>query len=277
MKNKVLLKDNISDFVDMTSRMARLGSWSIKVSSGEIQWSAMTGEILDASDDYIPDSAGIENLFNPKDLTKLKEAFNSALTDRQPFDMVLNIMSFAGNDLVIRVIGIPDVSGEECSEITGFVHDITEPTRSKAEIVKREKMLRAGANVTQELLSNPDYMAAIRKSLTTLGEAVGVDSVYLFKTDIDDSNRLRASLLFEWNSENSACLKDSRWLDNVSVERLQEGFPELLQNKPVSADINDTSLWLPLKEYMGQNGIRSVLIIPVFIGDFLGGYVGYDE
>lgn len=162
----------------------------------------------------------------------------------------------------------------EIIEIQGVGRDITSRKAAEAELREREdlqallmKMATAFINVPPERTA-----AAIDEMLETVGVFVGVDRVYIFEHDYE---RAITANTHEWCAPGIS----------PQIENLQETpfdfFQDILEahNEGKSIyipSVEGMSLQDPMREILGEQGILSVVLLPLVSGQDNHGFVGFD-
>jgi|GEM_PF-520208 len=155
--------------------------------------------------------------------------------------------------------------------------DISEHRQIEKGLNRKEKMLQAIAQSTEELLSNPDLLDAISRSLPLIGEAVEADRAYLFQNGLDEKNQQVISQRCEWNAGTVAPQISNPELQNLTITIFDDVLDDLLQRKPFEAVVAQLPAESALKKTLEKQEISSILIIPIFLKDQFWGFVGYDE
>ncbi|MDA3874893.1 MAG: ATP-binding protein [Kiritimatiellae bacterium] len=137
--------------------------------------------------------------------------------------------------------------------------------------------LQAVTRAIELLCNEQDLLAAIEQSLRIIGEAAHQDRAYLFEVHHDStSNRMLMSQRCEWvrdgipsEIQNPDLIHQDflkalpRWHDaffkGESISGLVRDFPE-----------NEQELLLP-------QGIKSLLVVPIFDAKYLRGFIGFDN
>lgn len=70
----------------------------------------------------------------------------------------------------------------------------------RVKINSHEKILTAVANSIKALIDESDYIQAIHTCLALLGQATGVDRVYMFQNVYDHDGAGKTYQSLEWNS-----------------------------------------------------------------------------
>lgn len=160
--------------------------------------------------------------------------------------------------------------GVECLE------DITDRKEIEEKLREKEAILSAVALSVKELLDNRDIILAVKNCLQIIGEAVRVDRVYLFQNETDDAGNLYSSQKQEWHSD-----KVSSDLDNSNFKMIPFAVAPKLHDlfkkgRPFGGLVKDLPEEM-LREMLGANGIKSLLLFPVMVNNFFWGFIGFDE
>ncbi|WP_169611373.1 ATP-binding protein [Nodosilinea sp. P-1105] len=140
-----------------------------------------------------------------------------------------------------------------------------------------ERLLRGVAIATNVLLTESDYHAAINIALSILGEATGVDRVYIFEHHPHQPTRVPAlSQRWEWVAAGVAPEIDNSMLQNLPYsDFLPRWQVELSQGRSIVGLIQD----FPPSEQalLEPQGILSILVVPIKLKDQVWGFVGFDQ
>jgi signal transduction histidine kinase/PAS domain-containing protein len=161
--------------------------------------------------------------------------------------------------------------------VVGSGRDVTLQKQSEAEIYKKDLLLAAIAKATALLVQGENLEESINGALENVGKATGVNRVYIFQNHDAEGYRMPLmSQSYEWTDGtvepqiNNPNLQDvpyeiacPRWYESLSAGRTIVGnvrdFPE-----------NERSSLEP-------QGIRSILVTPVFIDKGFWGFIGFDD
>ncbi len=156
---------------------------------------------------------------------------------------------------------------------TFVVREITEQKLAEAELRQRDRLLQAAAEAAHYLLVEMNYKTAIDKALAALGEAAEADRAYLFENHLHPvTGEMAISLRFEWtrfdlNPSSSHWQNQpyqasglTRWYTALSRQQSIRG----LTREFPSAE----------REFLAQDGIQSLLLVPMRLDDELWGYFG---
>ncbi len=139
-----------------------------------------------------------------------------------------------------------------------------------------ETILKA-VNYASELFFKYNYTTqSIADVLKRLGEATNVSRVYIFENFEDEKKQAYTSLLFDWTAPGV--------LDEVDMTKLKEiyykdGFSRwvktLSKGKPIHGNI--TKFPRSEKKLLGEMGLLSIVVMPIFVNNSWWGFIGLDE
>ncbi len=139
---------------------------------------------------------------------------------------------------------------------------------------RSEKILKAVASATAELLNGTDIESSITKSLYFFGEATGVDRVYFFKAD---NNEHTLSQTCEWNSGSAEPQINNPYLQNQPLDLFDDSIEILKNNQVYNFIVREIPDGSPTKAILEMQDIKSVLLVPVIVEDLFWGFVGFDD
>ncbi len=135
--------------LDMTSQVARVGSWEYDLVDDYIDWSEMTKIIHGVPKDYRPTiKTAIEFYKDPQHRIKIVQAINSAIATGASWDLELEIDTYQGTSLWVRALGKATFEKGKCVRLYGTFQDIDKRKRSEAESIRSKKLLEDVLNAT---------------------------------------------------------------------------------------------------------------------------------
>lgn len=154
--------------------------------------------------------------------------------------------------------------------------DITNRKEAEKENKYYKDLFSAVAKAEEYLLVEKEFSVSVAKSLDEIGKSLDVDRVYVFKNTIDNFGEEFMEMKYEWcavsvkpqiNNPEISKVSYSKFLPHRLVEMrkgniisgLQEEFPE------------------PEKSFLKLYGVKSIILIPVFIDENLWGFFGIDN
>lgn len=142
---------------------------------------------------------------------------------------------------------------------------------------RREAILEVLRVAAERLFRDKSYERAVQQVLSDLAKATGVDRVYIFENHRDENGRLLTSQRYEWTAAGVSPQIGNPHLQSLALA--EAGFVrwvELLQKgRVIKGHIKDFPV--SERELLVSQGILSILIVPIFTGDQLWGFIGFDE
>lgn len=138
--------------------------------------------------------------------------------------------------------------------------------------------LELAASVVPRLLrgrQHPDR--AINEVLSRLGQGTGADRVYLFENRPDpDSDEIYTSQRYEWVRQGVAPEIDNPALQDLPM---RQSFPRWLERLSVDQAVSGRVADFPdnERELLQNQGIQSLLVVPVTLDTGLWGFLGFDS
>ncbi|MFZ5430711.1 MAG: PAS domain S-box protein [Bacteroidota bacterium] len=162
------------------------------------------------------------------------------------------------------------IEGKE--RLHSIIHEITERKKAEQIIRKRLKMEQMLARISEAAIGDTDIPGLFDYILKEAGMATSVSRAYIFeyreKTDTYDNTH-------DWCDEGIVSLKEQfRGIPSAEVKWWLELVSAV---KVISCkDVND----IPnedVRNWLHEQGILSILIVPVYLKGRLSGFVGFDE
>jgi PAS domain S-box-containing protein len=155
--------------------------------------------------------------------------------------------------------------------------DIQSRKLAEEKVEKKDQLLHAVAEATQSLLINSDLNQAIYQSIEILGMKAMISRVYVYQNESDSENEeWHVALSHEWTSERSNGRLQGRGRAEHAFEKMQSVLQTLKNRQPFFAQAH-TQQSPELKKLLQENGILSILAIPIFVKGAFWGFIGFDE
>jgi len=161
------------------------------------------------------------------------------------------------------------------SFFTGIVRDITNRKEIENNLKRRDSILQAVSYTADKFLNSNTWYKDIDAILNELGKATDVSRVYMFK-NIDIVNSV-VSQVYEWCADGIDSGIDT--VDLVEFSLKNEGFGRWVDTLANGKIIHGNVGGFPVDERsaLQQQGIKSILVMPIIIDDLFWGFIGFDE
>lgn len=153
--------------------------------------------------------------------------------------------------------------------------DMTSIRTATNELLRQDRLLREVNNVATRLLANQKdaFETIVWKSMQSLGRGVGADRMYIWR-NFEEGGRLFCRQVYEW-AEGAEPQQGKESARAASYDDIPGWHAALSRNDSINAPV--AALGAEERAMLEPQGVRSVLVIPVFLRDTFWGFVGFDD
>lgn len=161
--------------------------------------------------------------------------------------------------------------------VLGVGRDITVRKESELALQRHDAILEAVSSAAENFLQAMNLQDKIHEVLARLGQAAQVSRVYIFENCTDASGKVWSNQRFEWVLPGIKPQIDNPDLQNVPLSEMVGGrwLKTLSQGQPLYGSVD--RLHESGRNLVAQQGILSVVVVPIFSGQTFWGFMGYDE
>lgn len=258
--------------------IAHVGSWEHDLHTGELRWSDETFALMGYAPRSVqPSLEAFLASVHPEDRAAVRAEIEAA-TGR-PDGLYRIQHRVLGPDGIPRVMleqgRVYFDTGGVPLRIAGVALDITERKEAEQELLRREAMERELRDLSVACLEpmEQNIDQVIDRALARVGRFTRSDRTYVFRRD---ASAKTVSNTHEWCADGIEPMIAE--LQEVPIEMApcvlrQLGTGEAVVVSRV-ADLDDA--WASERALFEMQGIRSVLLVPMFQGGRLEGFVGFD-
>ncbi|MCX2839403.1 PAS domain-containing protein [Salinimicrobium sp. MT39] len=186
-------------------------------------------------------------------------------------------LAATGNLVALKILLMPMFLEGSVAEVHGIAKDITQLKHSEKVIMEKSRFLEVNAAFVSSLLEKEINQEALQQTFGVIAETVEVDRMYYFEANSDpETGEILISQKVEWCSEKTIPQIDNKELQNMPIKKVQEITGPLVKNLPFTAILDELAPG-ELREIFIEQQIKSMLLLPVFVGDSLTGFVGFDD
>jgi PAS domain S-box-containing protein len=161
--------------------------------------------------------------------------------------------------------------------ILGVCRDIGERKRSELALLRREAILEAIGFAAERFLKAVSWEDHIQEILEQLGQAAAASRAYIFANQPGADGAPATSQRYEWVAPGILPQADNPAIQDLSWQ--EAGFhrwaEELSQGGLIVGHVN--TFPPGEQEVLAPRGIKSILVVPIFVGQAWWGLVGFDE
>jgi PAS domain S-box-containing protein len=159
----------------------------------------------------------------------------------------------------------------------GAIQDITDRKLAESQLIQKDILLSASAQAANELLNQEGFDEAVRKSLQIIGVATKVNRTYIFQFHFNEARQeYYYRQIQAWNSGAYQQPSTSRDLQYIRAADFPEIFSELSKGNP-NQMITRQQSGEALRLHLQDQDIRSLLQVPIMVGNHFWGFVGFDQ
>jgi len=156
--------------------------------------------------------------------------------------------------------------------LVGVERDITQQLATETALRHRDAILNTISSAAQQFLTHPDWRDGIETILAQLGQVIEIDRVYVYQ-NIEMEDGFGALPLYDWTQDHVPRHVDFR--DNVPTQwTLTRWVKEFVHGNLIYGRIDD--MQVDEQQVMAERGIQSIAVIPVMVGAYWWGVIGFD-
>jgi PAS domain S-box-containing protein len=155
--------------------------------------------------------------------------------------------------------------------------DITERKEAAEALARKDRILQSVSQVAEILLGTSDLRSGMNDSLSCLGKASEVSRVYVFQNKTSRKGELLTSQIVEWNTQGVKSQQDNPEMKNIPLIRAgyQRWYDTLGKGDVISGLVKEFPACE--KPFLNEQGIVSILVVPVFAENKWWGFIGFDH
>jgi signal transduction histidine kinase/CheY-like chemotaxis protein/PAS domain-containing protein len=159
--------------------------------------------------------------------------------------------------------------------VAGYTRDMREHKMMMKEIAHRDKLLNTVNRAAAILLQSgiDEFENALLHSMGMMGEAVGIDRVYIWKNHFVNGEHC-CTQLYEW-SEGAESQQGNEYTIDIPYTMVGNWEETLSSGKCINSIVRDMSA--DEQARLSPQGIISILVVPVFLQERFWGFVGFDD
>ncbi|MBF0360143.1 MAG: transporter substrate-binding domain-containing protein [Oligoflexia bacterium] len=127
--------------LSLTGGIAKIGGWSIDLSTNELTWTKETYIIHEVPLDFTPTIQTGINFYHQDDRAKISELVSRAINNGEKFSVELRIITAKGNQINVKAIGDALKEDRKIVKIIGTFQDITERVKMEQERLQIQNQL----------------------------------------------------------------------------------------------------------------------------------------
>jgi two-component system sensor histidine kinase UhpB len=132
-----------------TERLSRVGGWEYDVARATVTWTEEVYRIHGVGPDYDPSNLVQDiGFYQEEDRPRIAAAFDAAVEQGQPYDLLLRLVDARGRRLWVRTSGEVERHAGRVVRVFGNIIDVTEQEEVAQALQENEERLRLALQVT---------------------------------------------------------------------------------------------------------------------------------
>lgn len=150
-------------------------------------------------------------------------------------------------------------------------------TETMPGITDDHRLLEAVLHANQELPGSGGDPRVLARVLELVGRAAMVDRVYIFQFRSDQRSTILANQRFEWSAADVTPQIDNPELQDIPMR--EAGYGRWLDQFVAYLPVAGRIATFPEREQriLDEQGIRSLVVLPIYADALLWGFVGFDD
>lgn len=223
--------------------------------------------------DFLDNKISFFDLIEEEDKWRIKEAQNQSINNQKPYHFTYKIRKKNDEIAWVEEFGEAIVKDGQISYLEGIFLDITEKKEAEKKLNYKSVLLSAITTITNKFLSTSNIETFFDETLQIIGKATNADRAYYFTNNptlriVQQRN--------EWSRETIEPQINNQELASFSHDNFEE-FIEILKGKKEYNYLVKDILNPLYKVSLESQGIKSILILPIFVKDKLYSFIGFDD
>ncbi|UCF71084.1 MAG: PAS domain S-box protein [candidate division WOR-3 bacterium] len=216
-------------------------------------------------------------VLSPSDIPYFEKMFSKAKAGKIQPPFRVTWMTYSGEKRIAELRTSILKKGKKVSSLQIIARDITESTKHELMIKRRDAIFEAIAHAAEKFLRAVNWTDVIQDVLQRLGEAAEVSRTYIFQNRKGRHRSLLTSLMYEWTTQNTTPQLNNPLLKSVPYRK--GGFERWSRAMSRGSQIIGHVRQFPPREreILLSQEIKSLLTVPIFVGDEWWGFIGFDE
>ena len=154
MEEDLNIKNNL---LVVAGQIAKFGAWEVNIAKRTVNWSDQAYKIHGVPQGFKPTLDNVFDFYLEESRAILERSFNALIEHGIPYEHELQLRTYQGKTIWVRVRSSPVFFNNELLKIRGFIQDITREKKYKEQLEAQERLLDGAfrfATIGKALIKN---------------------------------------------------------------------------------------------------------------------------
>lgn len=220
-----------------------------------------------------------QSKIHPEDLPQIWQSILEARNNKQiiRWSGEYRFQKFDGSYVPVKenTVILRDSDGSPI-RMVGSLSDISFEKEKELELQKKTRLISSISHIIQSFLETEDWHELLDPTLELMGESTETDRVYFFKNFKDPATgKIFTQQTHEWTNGKVSSELDNPEYQAIPFENHPIAFSKAHKGKPFI--IITAEAEVATREILAEQGILSMLMMPIIVEDYFYGFIGFDN
>ncbi|MEG4516716.1 MULTISPECIES: ATP-binding protein [unclassified Microcoleus] len=202
--------------LNQTQHLAKVGGWEVNLETEELTWTEEVYHLYEVDSDFQLTVAGAKTFYPSESLQILEQALESAIANKEPFDLELQFLSAKKNQRWVHVLGQPHYKNGIPIKLKGTFQDITD--RKITEVALQEAKVAADSanQAKSEFLANMSH-----ELRTPLNGILGYAQILQRDSSLTPKQLTEINIIYQCGSHLLTLINDILDLSKIEARKME--------------------------------------------------------
>lgn len=252
--------DHMSQILDRTSHMARIGGWELDLATSQLHWTKEVFAIHGLPEGNTPSLDEALSFYTADGQKQIKQAIARAISHQQAWDLELPFITAQKHEIWVRAQGTAIIENGQAVRLVGAFQDISAQKHDQIKLTWVNRALQLLRHCNQSLLHVRDERALIQEICKLIVEEGGYAFAWVGAVDQKNNTRIQP-LGTHGNGEIYLAENSLSWQADTPIGNGPCG--QAIRNGSMVWSDDIQSSTSPHTQLLRNYGYRSVVSLPL--------------